>query len=105
MISIYNAGAKISNQQSFLAAMSEMQLNHFQNAMTIFENLLNSKSGDTSYLEESEYYVSLAYLMNHQGSKAIQMINKIKAESKSYLLPLVSKFSSIDLKIIELKNK
>jgi hypothetical protein len=105
VISIYNAGAKISNQQSFLAAMAEMQLNHFQNATTIFENLLNSKSGDAAYLEESEYYVSLAYLMNHEGNKAFQMINKIKANPNHTYYPIVSKFSSIDLKIIELKNK
>ena len=105
VISRYNEGADKSNQQSFLAAMAEMQLNHFQNAITIFENLLNSKSGDATYLEESEYYVSLAYLMNHQGSKAIQMIDKIKANPNHTYYPIVSKFSSIDLKIIELKNK
>jgi hypothetical protein len=105
VISIYNAGANKSNQQSFLAAMAEMQLNHFQNAITLFENLLNSKSGDTTYLEESEYYLSLAYLMNHEGNKAIQMINKIKANPNHTYYPIVSKFSSIDLKIIELKNK
>src|SRR5258708_24629352 len=46
VISIYNAEANKSNRQSFLAAMAEMQLSHFQNAITIFENLLNSKSGD-----------------------------------------------------------
>jgi hypothetical protein len=105
VITIYNAGANKSNQQSFLAAMSEMQLNHFQNAITLFENLLNSKSGDTTYLEESEYYLSLAYLMNHEGNKAIQMIHKILANPNHTYYPIVSKFSSIDLKIIELKNK
>lgn len=35
VISIYNAGANKTNQQSFLAAMAEMQLNHFQNAITL----------------------------------------------------------------------
>jgi hypothetical protein len=105
VISIYNAGADKSNRQSFLAAMAEMQLNHFQNAITIFENLLTSKSGDATYLEESEYYLSLAYLMNHEGNKAIQMINKIKANPNHTYYPIVSKFSTIDLKIIELKNK
>ena len=105
VISIYNAGANKTNQQSFLAAMAEMQLNHFQNAITLFENLLNSNSGDASYHDESEYYVSLAYLMNHEGSKAIQMINKIKANSNHTYYPIVSKFPPIDLKIIELKNK
>ncbi len=105
VISIYNAGANKSNQQSFLAAMAEMQLNHFQNAIILFENLLNSKSGDVTYYEESEYYISLAYLMNHETDKAIQMINKIKANPNHTYYPLVSKFSPIDLKIIELKNK
>jgi hypothetical protein len=105
VISIYNAGADRSNQQSFLAAMAEMQLNHFQNAIKIFENLLYSKSGDATYQEEAEYYVSLAYLMNRQADKAIQMINKIKANPNHTYYPIVSKFSSIDLIIIELKNK
>ena len=105
VISIYNAAPNKSNQQPFLAAMAEMQLNHFQNAIALFEGLLNSKSGDTTYLEESEYYLSLAYLMNHEGNKAIQMINKIKSNPNHTYYPLVSKYSSIDLKIIELKNK
>jgi hypothetical protein len=104
VISIYNAGTDKSNRQSFMAAMAEMQLNHFQNAITLFENILNAKTGDVTYLEESEYYVSLAYLMNHQGNKAIQMINKIKSNPNHTYYPIVSKFSSIDLKIMELKN-
>ena len=105
VISIYNAESNKSNQQSFLAAMAEMQLKHYQNAITIFENLLNSKSGNTTYMEESEYYLSLAYLMNNDGERAIRLIDKIKANPNHTYYPIVSKFSSIDLKIIELKNK
>lgn len=104
VISIYNTGTDRTNRQSFLAAMAEMQLNHFQNAISLFENILNAKTGDTTYLEESDYYLSLAYLMNHESDKAIQIINKIKANPNHTYYPLVSKFSSIDLKIIELKN-
>ena len=105
VISIYNAGINKSNQQSFLAAMAEMQLNHFQNAVIIFEGLLNSKTSDVAYVDECEYYLSLAYLMNNEGDKAIQMINKIKANPNHTYYPVVTKLSSIDLKIIELKNK
>lgn len=104
VISIYNSGTDRSNRQSFLAAMAEMQLNHFQNAISLFENILNAKTGDTTYVEESEYYITLAYLMNHESDKAIPIINKIKANPNHTYYPLVSKFSSIDLKIIELKN-
>ncbi len=70
-----------------------------------FESVLNSKSGDNSYKEEAEYYISLAYLMNHQENKAIQMLDKIKADPNHTYYPMVSKISGIDLKIIELKNK
>lgn len=104
VISIYNSGTDRTNRKSFLAAMAEMQLNHFQNAISLFENILHAKTGDTSYFEESDYYLSLAYLMNHEAGKAIPIINKIKANPNHTYYPLVSKFSSIDLEIIELKN-
>ncbi len=69
---IYQAKTINRIRQSFLAAMAEMQLNHFPHASQPFlKILLNSKSenADSSFQEESEYYLSLAYLMNHQGSK------------------------------------
>jgi hypothetical protein len=84
--------------------MAEMQLNHFPEAVTLFENILNTKSSDNSFREEAEYYVSLAYLMNHEENKAIQMMNKIKTNPDHTYYPLVSRISPIDLKIIELKR-
>ena len=101
---IYNAEKNKSNKSAFLAAMAEMQLNHFQRAVTLFENMLNTKSGDKAFQEETEYYVSLAYLMNHEENKGIQMLDKIKADTSHTYYPIVSKISPIDLKIIELKK-
>jgi hypothetical protein len=95
-----------SRQSSFLVAMADMQQNNFPKAITILENLLiNIKStGDDSYREETEYYLSLAYLMNHQVDKSMVLIHKIKEDPSHTYYPLVSKMSSIDLKIIELKK-
>jgi hypothetical protein len=104
VVSNFKAGENKSNQRSFLAAMAEMHLNHFPDAISIFENIIFTKSADKDYVEESEYYLSLAYLMNHQGAKAIQIINKIKSNPNHLYYPIVSKYASIDLKIIELKN-
>lgn len=104
VVYIYHNGNDKSNKNTFLAAMSEMQLNHFQEAVTMFEALLNIKSDDLSYQEESEYYLSLAYLMNHQELNGIRLMNKIKADPNHTYYPLVSKISSIDLKIIALKK-
>ena len=104
VIAIHSAGNNKSNKSSFLAAMADMQLSNFPQAITLFENILNTNSGDNSFREEAEYYVSLAYMMNHEENKAIQMIGKIKADPTHTYYPLVSKISPIDLKIIELKK-
>jgi hypothetical protein len=105
VISIYQEQLNKSNQQSFLAGMAEMQLKHFPNAIGLFENIMNSQSGDMAFKEEAEYNLSMSYLMNHEGKKAIDIINKIKENPNHTYYPIVSKISPIDLKIIELKNK
>jgi hypothetical protein len=105
VVKIYSSSNKKSNKNTFLAALSQMQLNHFQEAVTLFEELLNTKSDDHSFQEETEYYLSLAYLMNHQDLKSMQLINKIKADPNHTYYPLAVKISDIDMKIIALKNK
>ena len=94
-----------SNQSNFLAGMAELQLNHFPLAVNLFQAVLNARATDNSYQEEAEYYISLSYLRNHEVNKAIQMLNKIKADPNHTYYPLASKISGIDLKIIELKGE
>jgi len=107
VISIYNGEATHSNKSSFLAAMAEMQQNHFPQAVAIFENLRNAsgKSKDYAFKDETEYYLSLAYLMNHEEIKSVFLMDYIKSDPSHTYYPMVSRISSIDLKIIELKNK
>jgi hypothetical protein len=104
VVKTYYNGKEKTNKNTFLAAMSEMQLNHFQAAVTLFEEVLYNKSEDHSFQEETEYYLSLAYLMNHQDLKGIRLINKIKADPNHTYYPLAVKVSGIDMKIITLKN-
>lgn len=106
VITLYKTETVQSNKSSFLAAMSEMQLQHFSLAIPIFENLLGNskKTGDNAFQEETEYYLSLAYLMNHEEKKAMQMMDKIRYNVNHTYYPVVSKISYTDLKIIELKK-
>ncbi len=96
-----------SNKATFLAAVADMELKNFPQAVSLFENILYPKfeNADSSFREETEYYLSLAYLMNHQENKGITLLNKIKSDTNHTYYPLASKLSSIELKIIELKNK
>jgi hypothetical protein len=103
VLTVFQKGNNKSNKAAFLAAIAEMQLNNFPQAVALFENILNN-TGDNSYREETEYYLSLAYLMNHEINKSIRLINKIKADTSHTYYPLALKLSSIDLKIIELKK-
>ena len=103
VLTIFQKENNKSNKSVFLAAMAEMQLNDYSQAVTLFENILNN-TGDSSFREETEYYLSLAYLANHEINKSIRLINKIKADTSHTYYPLVLKLSSIDLKIIELKK-
>ncbi len=103
VLNIFQKGKNKSNESVFLAAMAEMQLNNFPQSVTLFENILNN-TGDSSFREETEYYLSLAYMRNHEINKSITLINKIKADPTHTYYPLALKMSSIDLKIIELKK-
>jgi hypothetical protein len=106
VVSIYQNEKNKSNKSVFLAAMAEMQLNNFPRAVTLFEDIqkTNIKTGDNSFRDETEYYLSLAYLMNHEEVKSIRLLGKIKADTGHTYYPLASKLSAIDLKIIELKK-
>ena len=105
VVHIYHSENNKSVKNTFLAAMSEMQLNHFPQAISLFEGILSAKSNDQAFREETEYYLSLAYLMDHQELKGMQLMNKIKSDKNHTYYPMANKLSDIDMKIIELKNK
>ena len=105
VVHIYQSENNKSAKNTFLAAMSEMQLNHFPQAISLFEEILNTKSSDQVFQEETEYYLSLAYLMDHQELKGLRLMNKIKSDTNHTYYPMANKLSGIDMKIIELKNK
>lgn len=101
---LYYNGNNKTNKSTFLAGMSEMQLNHFSEAVKLYEKLLFTASDDHSFQDEAEYYLALAYLENHQVLKSISLINKIKADPNHTYYSLAVQISAIDMKIIALKN-
>ncbi len=104
VVAVYRTEKSMTNRASFLAAISEMKLNHFPEAISLFEKTLKANPDDKSFHEESEYYLALACLRNHQEQKGVELINKIKADTSHTYYPMASKIPSIDLKIIELKK-
>jgi hypothetical protein len=103
---IYQIQSVKTHKSAFLAGVAEMQQNQFPQAVHIFESLLTQikNTGDDAFREETEYYLSLAYLHNHEVGKGLDLIDKIKADPSHRYYPLLSKLSPIDLKIIALKK-
>ncbi len=104
VIESFNKTENKTNKSVLLAAIAEMELKNFPAAVSHLENILASNPADRSYQDEAEYYLSLAYLMNHQERKSIQLLSKIRSDSGHTYYPVVSKYSTLDLKILNLKN-
>ena len=98
----YESETVKSNKSRFLAGMAQMELENFTAAISLFNQNLATDQAD--FREESEYYLSLAYLMNGQESNAMAIWSKIRSDSTHAYYPVVSRISPIDMKIIELKK-
>ena len=105
VVSNYTKVKNPSNRSIFLAAMADMQLRHFPDAVSLLGQILNLKSEDHSYRDEAEYYLALAFLMNHQADKGIQLLDKIRADRNHTYYPMALELSAIDMKIIVLKKQ
>ena len=103
VIVLNSAAVSRTNRSCFLAAMAEMELKQFPQALALLQNILANK-GDESFRDEAEYYTALAYMGNHEGQKAAGIIAQIKANPSHTYYPLVAEISGINLKIIELKK-
>ncbi len=95
-----------TNKSYFLAGVAELQLKQYPAAVTYFETVLsvNKKTGVTYYQAESEYFVALAYLINNQSAKGVEMLRKIKKDVNHPYYPLASKISATDLQVLAFKK-
>jgi hypothetical protein len=104
VVAIFHDQKLKSNKSIFLAGVAEMQLQHYSQAEVLFQQILAGNSADSSFQEEAEYYCALTCLMNHEETKGINLINKIKSDTNHRYYPIASKITGIDLKIINLKK-
>ena len=106
---VLNAFNKLNartNKSYFLAGVAELQLKDYPSAVSYFEQVLaaNKKNGSTYYQAECEYFVALAYLINNQSAKGVEMLRKIKKDVNHPYYPLASKISTTELQILAFKK-
>lgn len=83
----------------FLAGMAYMEQGQYAGAIDIFKPLTQG----TQYKDESEYYLAMAYLANHQAAPALELIDRIKADPDHVFHRQVMRMSGLDLLILRAK--
>lgn len=83
----------------FLAGMAYMEQGQYAGAINTFKPLTQG----TQYKDESEYYLAMAYLANHQAAPALELIDRIKADPDHVFHRQVMQMSGLDLLILRAK--
>ncbi|HVY75632.1 MAG TPA: hypothetical protein VG890_12415 [Puia sp.] len=107
VLSQYDSQKEKDNKSRFLAGMADLELKKFPDAEQAFQQIIasNTKTGDSYFQEEAEYYLALSYLANNQTGQGVALIDQIKANPNHRYYPLAREISGTNLKIIELKSK
>ena len=95
-----------TNKTHFLAAMSALELKEYATAIELFKQVMaaNSKSGDSYFQDEAEYFLALAYLANNEAANALPLLKKIRNDKNHLYNQKAKEVSGIDLKILDLKS-
>jgi hypothetical protein len=102
----FNALEKRNNKSIFLAAMANLELKKPDSAIPLFSEVLknNADGTDAYFHDESEYYLAMSFLGNNESSKAIPILEKIKADPNHLYNKIVREMSWTDLRIIQYKS-
>lgn len=95
----YGKTVSPSAKDAFLAGMAYMEQRQYVPAIHLFKSVQQG----ASYRDESEYYLAMAYLANHQTAPALDLINKIKADPDHLFHRRVMQMSALDLLILRAK--
>ncbi len=106
VISLSNAPRPRPIKAQFLAASANMELKKYDKAIDAFKQIIaaNEKSGDSYFQDEAEYYLAMSCLANNEATKALPILEKIKADKNHLYNETVKNMSTIDLKVLDFKS-
>ncbi len=106
VISNINFKQQKNQQDYFLVAQSYLQLNQPTEAINNFKAIeeLNNKSTSKYFAEETDYYLTMAYIKIGNIDLAKTQMIKILANKNHLFYSNVKKISSIEFKILKLKQ-
>jgi hypothetical protein len=106
-VKVLNLSAADKNNKSlFLAGMASMELKKYDLAIADFDQVIaaNRRTGDNYFGDEADYYLAMSLIANHQISKALVILDRIKADKNHLYNKKASDISGMDIKIALLKD-
>ncbi len=106
-IEAFNAKQHKIQQDYFLAAQCYLQLNNAGKAIEAFQDVenLNNVNAQKSFVQETDYYLALAYIKAGNIDAGKRQIDKILSDKEHLFYNKAKQISGIQLKILQLKNK
>lgn len=83
VIRLYRQLEQPGVREMFLAGNAYLETGDVANAVQLFESILkiNTQQGSRLYQDETEYYLAMAYLKSDDKKKAVQLLEKIAADT------------------------
>lgn len=89
-----------SGEAHFLAAMAAMHLKRFEEAIPKLDII---RSDYSSFVDEADYYLALAWLATGKTKEAVALLQSIRSDKDHTYYEKARDISALDLKILSLK--
>ena len=95
-----------TTSEQFLAAQAYLNIAHLNNAILLFNRIIekNKAAGTTVLNDEAEYYLALTYLKNNETAKAAPLFKKIHDNADHLYHSKVSSWYLAKLKLLNWKQ-
>jgi hypothetical protein len=105
VVNAFESNATKTGKDYFLTAMACMEQKKFDQAIELFKTLIQTDqvTREPYFQDEAEYYLAMSYLANHQGSLAVPILTKIKADPHHLFNKKVKEMSDVDMLILRAK--
>jgi hypothetical protein len=106
VITAFNANAQKKQEDYFLAAQSYLHLDKPDEAISAFQQIekMNASTDRKYFVEETDFYLALAYIKAGKISEAEKQLNAITSNKQHLFYNKAEDISRLKLTILKLKN-
>lgn len=106
VVNAFKATNEKSQEDYFLAAQAYLQLNRTAEAINSFQQVekMNAESNQQYFVEETDFYLALAYIKAGRINEAQNQLNKITSNKRHLFYNKAKNISKLKLEILKMKQ-